>query len=38
MDGGREGRADGGRERGREERVDSFWLSSKVQSTPAGKG
>lgn len=38
MDGGREGRAEEGRERGREERVGSFWLSSKVQSTQAGKG
>lgn len=35
---GREGRTEGKRDRGREGRVGSFWLSAKVQSTQAGKG
>lgn len=38
MDGRREGRTEGGRDREREGRVGSFWLSAKVQSTQAGKG
>lgn len=42
MEGAREGQKEGGiegrRKGGREEKVGSFWLSSKVQSTQAGKG